>query len=185
MAVEAEGNEQQKNYEVLVCTGDLVYTGSFKYGFDQRLIDGLNEGIRSNAATKIVGFLPLTDATIIDRKGKETKQSLIYIAKNNIIFVGQVSSKAREKPLSTYPFREKLPIGVTIVAAQVYAAPYKVKGRIYVDTWGQVADTIESPSRFLPLTQVEIDPPLPGGGSKFDFIAINKERIISLSETPL
>jgi hypothetical protein len=98
-----------------------------------------------------------------------------------------MSTEVKGKKLSAYPYRSKQPVGVTIYTAQIYqaqvhASPYVLKGQIYVETWGQVADTIESKDRFIPLTSVEVDPVLPGGGSQFDFVAINKERMISICE---
>jgi hypothetical protein len=122
-----------------------------------------------------------------DTGGGKKKFSHIYIAKNNIIFIAQLATENKDRRLSAYPYRRKLPVGVTIYAsqifqAQVFASPYILKGQLYVETWGQVADTIETGERFLPLTDVEVDPAPPGESTQFDFVAINKERIISLCE---
>ena len=163
MVSQQDGSDLVNRYKILACTGELVFTGTFEYGFEQRLIDALNEGVKTGASTKIVDFLPLEDAVMTSERGGDQKVSQVYIAKSNIIFVAQSPSIAREKPLSTYPFRQKTPVGVTIYAAQiyvaqVYAAPYILKGDLYIDTWGQVADAIESSDNFIPLTQVEMSP---------------------------
>ncbi|MGA2367177.1 MAG: hypothetical protein ABSF74_01200 [Dehalococcoidia bacterium] len=189
MASQTEGTELVKKHKILACTGELIFTGTFVYGFEQRLIDAMNEGVKSGASTKIVKFVPLEEVTMTTRKGGDHHFSQIYLAKSNIIFIAQHPGISRDKPLSTYPFRPKTPVGVTIYAAQiyvaqVYAAPYILKGKLYIDTWGQVADAIEGSASFIPLTQVEIEPALPGGASKFDFMAINTQRIISISEDP-
>ena len=112
------GSDLVNKYKILACTGELVFTGTFVYGFEQRLIDAMNEGVKTGASTKIVEFLPLEDVTMTGPAGKDRKFSQIYIAKSNIIFVAQSPSISREKPLSTYPFRQKTPVGVTIYAAQ-------------------------------------------------------------------
>jgi hypothetical protein len=187
MDAETGVSELNKQYQILVCTSELIFEGTFKCNLSQRLIDALNEGVRESPVSKAVDFLPLEDVTISDVKGKKRKSPRIYIAKNNIIFVAQLSSEVKGKKLSAYPYRKKLPVGVTIYAAQmfmaqVYALPYVLKGQLYVETWGQVADTIETRDRFLPLTQVEVDPAPPGEGMQYDFVAINKERIISICE---
>ncbi len=189
MVSQMDSSDLVNKYKILACTGELVFTGTFVYGFEQRLIDAMNEGVKTSASTKIVDFLPLEDVIMTSKEGGDHKFNQIYIAKSNIIFVAQSPSVSRDKPLSTYPFRQKTPVDVTIYAAQIYvaqvfAAPYILKGRLYIDTWGQVVDAIESSDNFIPLTQVEITPDLPGGASKFDFIAINKQRIISISENP-
>jgi len=176
-------------FEVLVCTGEIVYTGIFRYGFEQRLIDALNEGVRLNPQIKAVDFLVLRDATMTGAGDMERKFPLVYIAKHNIIFVAQVTSQKRERPLTTYPYRPKSSIGVTIFAAQIYVAqtnarPYVLKGEIYVDSWGQIVDTLESSNTFIPLTNVEVDQAPPHVGNRFEFMAINKARIISICENP-
>jgi hypothetical protein len=184
-----EGALPDNRFEVMVCTGDLVFTGIFKYGFEQRLIDALNEGVRLNPQVKIVDFIILQDATMTGAGNVEKKYPQIYIAKHNIIFMAQVTSKKRTKPMTTYPFRPKTSIGVTIFAAQIYVAqanakPYELKGEIYVDSWGQIVDTLETGVQFIPLTDVEIKQAPPHVGNRFEFLAINKQRIISICENP-
>jgi hypothetical protein len=187
MDVDLGGSELNKQYEILVCAGEIILTGFFNCNISQRLIDALNEGVRESPLSKVVDFLPMQDVTMTDISGHKKKFNQIYVAKNNIIFIAQMSTEVKGKKLSAYPYRSKQPVGVTIYTAQIYqaqvhASPYVLKGQIYVETWGQVADTIESKDRFIPLTSVEVDPVLPGGGSQFDFVAINKERMISICE---
>ncbi len=187
MDVDSGGSELNKQYRILVCAGELIFAGVFKCNISQRLIDALNEGVRESPLSKVVDFLPLQDVTMTDVSGSKKKFNHIYVAKNNIIFIAQVSTEVKGKKLSAYPYRSKQPVGVTIYTAQIYqaqvhASPYILKGQIYVETWGQVADTLENRERFIPLTNVKIDPALPGGENQFDFIAINRERIISICE---
>jgi hypothetical protein len=187
MGAETGGSELNKQYQILVCTSELIFEGTFKCNISQRLIDALNEGVRESPTAKAIDFLPLEDVTIQDAKGTKKKAARIYVAKHNVIFVAQMSTEVKGKQLNAYPYRKKLPVGVTIYAAQmfvaqVYALPYVLKGQLYVETWGQVADTIETHDRFLPLTQVEVQPSPPGEGIQYDFVAINKERIVSICE---
>lgn len=183
MTAENEGSELYKQFEVLVCTGELLFRGTLRAEFSQRLIDALNEGVRTDASSKVVGFLPLMNVSMTGIKGSEKNFPRIYVAKNNIVFVARIPGGREEPPLRSYPFREKLPVNVMAYAARVSDTQYTLGGRIYVETWGQVIDTVESESRFIPLTQVEIYPALPGAGSKFDFVALNKEHIISICES--
>ncbi len=179
-----EGSELHKQFEVLVCTGALSLRGTLRCDFSQRLIDALNEGVYTDTLVKVVKFLPILDATMTGTGVGEKKFPTIYIAKSNIVFVAQISGGNTEKPLRTYPFREKLPVVVMAYAARVSDVLYTLDGRIYVETWGKVIDTVESEARFVPLTQVEIKPSLPGAGSRFDFVALNKDHIISICESP-
>jgi hypothetical protein len=185
MKAENEGPELFKQYEVLVCTGELSFEGTLKCDFSQRVIDALNEGMRTETLAKqVVGFLPLLNVTMTGTNGDEQKFPSIYIAKNNIVFVAQISGDQAEKPLRTYPYREKLPVAVMAYAARVSDTHYTLDGRIYIETWGKVIDTVESEARFLPLTEVEIFPTPAGAGSLFHFVALNKDHIISICESP-
>lgn len=173
--------------EVIVCTGEVVFTGIFQFNFEQRLIDALNEGVRVSPQVKMTDFVKLQDAfmTGIDHDRKHFP--VIYIAKHNVIFVAQVTSKKREKPLTTYPFRPKTSTDVTIFAAQIYMAqsnvkPIRLRGEIYVDSWGQLVDTLEGSPQFVPLTSVTIEQAPPHVGNRYAFMAINKQRIISICE---
>jgi hypothetical protein len=187
MARDSASDELVRQYEVLVCAGELVFSGTFKCNVSQRLIDALNEGVRESQLSTMIDFLFLENASMITAGGEKRRFPRIYIAKNNIAFVAEMSADAPGKKFNSYPYRRKLPVGVTIYSAQIHAAEviassYVLKGQLFIETWGQVADTIETRDRFLPLTQVEIDPPLPDGGAQFSFVAINRMRIISICE---
>jgi hypothetical protein len=177
-------SELYRQFDVLVCTGELVFSGSVRCDFSQRLIDALNEGVRTETRSRVRDFLLLSDVTIAGLKGGTATVPRLHISKNNIIFVAQGMSVTPGKPLTTYPFREKLPVTIMAYAAGAAATPYRINGCIYIDTWGQITDTLETQDRFLPLTQAEIDPAMPGNRSHFDFVALNKERIVSISEIP-
>ena len=184
MTAENKGTETYRQFEVLVCTGELLFSGTLRGESGQRLIDSLNEGVRTTTFTKVTGFLPLMNVIVTGHKGGEKKFPHMYIAKNNIVFVAQVSDPGQEAPLRNYPFREKLPVRVMAYAGRVSDTQYILEGRVYIETWGQVIDTVESQFSFLPLTQVEISPAPPGAGSRFDFVALNKEHIVSICESP-
>jgi hypothetical protein len=184
MDPESEGSELHRHFDILVCTGELVFSGSVRCDFSQRLIDALNEGIRAETRLKIRDFLTLSNVTVTDLNGGTTTSPLLHISKNNIIFVAQTESVTQGKPLTTHPFRQKLPVTITAYAAGAAARPYKMNGNIYVDTWGHITDTLETEERFVPLTHAEIDPAMPGNQSHFEFVALNKERIVSIGEMP-
>lgn len=184
MANEKNGGGLFKELDVLVCTGGLSFRGTLRCEFSQRLIDALNEGVKANGDLRAVGFLPLQDVTMFAAQGGEQRFKRLYVSLQNIVFVAQASGGSDEKPLSTYPFREKLPARVLAYVERASDAHFTVEGRIYVDTWGQVADTIETGARFIPFTEVEVYPAPAGGGTSYSFVALNKERIISVSESP-
>ena len=184
MDPESVSSDLYRQFDVLVCTGELVFSGSVRCDFSQRLIDALNEGVRGETRSKIRDFLPMSDVTVTDLQGGITTVPCLHISKNNIIFVAQAKSITPGKPLTSYPFKEKLPVTIMAYVAGATSTPYTVYGCIFIDTWGKITDTLEIEERFIPLTQVQIDPAMPGNKCHFDFVALNKERIISIGEMP-
>jgi hypothetical protein len=101
----------------------------------------------------------------------------LHIAKSNILFVGRGVHEIKETTLNSYPYRQKVSMPVKILAT-----PYTILGNIHIDTWGQLPDTIESGAMFFPITSAQVTPAPPGGHDHFDFMAINRTRIIYLHE---
>ncbi|MDD5312952.1 MAG: hypothetical protein PHO26_07965 [Dehalococcoidia bacterium] len=177
MKVEAGDSELYRQFEILVCTRENVFTGIIRCEYGQRLIDALNEGVPVGASSRGVDFLALEDVKLRDMAGTEAAHPRLYIAKHNIVFIAQHERDKAEKPLNAYPYRQKVPVKV-----KIYEAPFMITGQVYSDTWEQLADTIEAQVKFMPLTNVEVTPALPGGYSHFEFAAINKENVTYLSE---
>jgi hypothetical protein len=62
--------------------------------------------------------------------------------------------------------------------------PYVLQGNVHVDIWEELLDTIDRDQRFMPLTDVRIHPSLAGGASAFDFVAVNKDHVAYVTESP-
>jgi hypothetical protein len=59
-----------------------------------------------------------------------------------------------------------------------------LQGNVHVDVWEELLETLDRDQRFMPLTDVRIRPALPGGASAFDFVAVNKDQVAYLGESP-
>ena len=81
MDSESVSSELYRQFDVLVCTGELVFSGSVRCDFSQRLIDALNEGVRAETRSRIRDFLSLTDVTVTDLKGGTTSVARLHISK--------------------------------------------------------------------------------------------------------
>ena len=66
---------------------------------------------------------------------------------------------------------------------EIHMPPYVVQGNVHIDVWEELLDTIDRDQRFMPLTEVRIQPALTGGASAFDFVAVNKDHVAYLSES--
>ena len=170
-------SELFNQHEVTVCTGDCLFTGKMQCAVNQRLIDAVNEGVPYGASARSLRFLPLSDAQVTAVDGEKKSLQNVYIAKGNIIFVARGEHEVKEKTLTAYPYRKKVSLRV-----KIFALPYTINGSVHIDTWGQLPDTIESDDMFFPITEAGITPSLPGGQSRFDFMAVNRTRVSYLCE---
>lgn len=170
---------------VIVCAVSGTFAGDTYRLEEQRLLDVLNRGFVARALRMAGDFMPLTDVEAYAPNGTKTCLSLIHIHKACILFVGEKGSgppntaaggRENRKPQLLRP---KTPIG-----AELHVPPYVLEGNVYVETWGDLSETIETDVRFLPLTDVRVRPALASGESIFGFVAVNKEKILYITESP-
>lgn len=160
---------------VVVCTSDCNAIG-YTYRLDrQRLLDALNDGITANSAHIGKDFVPLTDVKMFLPKGEVEYMVSTHIRKANILFIAEISGGLPEKAGKKL---EKKPVPV-----RVRMSSYNLVGRMHARIYQQLVDTLEGDERFLPLTNVEVTPMLVNCGSRFDFIAINKDKVAYVGES--
>ncbi|MCJ7654141.1 MAG: hypothetical protein MUO97_02375, partial [Dehalococcoidia bacterium] len=106
----------------------------------------------------------------------------IYVSKASIFFVGEKSEhqpmmpETEDRP-KAYPVRAKKFIG-----AGIHMSVYKLMGQTYVEVWQKLLDAVDRADRFIPLTNVKIYPKLENTVLTFDFVAVNRDKIIYLGE---
>ena len=165
---------------VVVCTPSGVFVGDTYRLEEQRLLDALNRGFIARALRMAGAFMPLTDVESYSASGKKGRLPSIHVHKASILFVGErrsVPETAAGGNRKPQLIRTKTPIG-----AEIHLPPYILEGNIFVETWGQLPEAIETDTRFLPLTDARIRPALPGGESTFSFVAVNREKVLYVSE---
>jgi hypothetical protein len=170
--------------KVVVCTTTATFAGYTYRLHQQRLSDALNKGFTADSSHIGREFLPLIDVEIFLPDGRKEHMTSTYVRKVNILFVGEksggqpVMSDLKDK-LGMYPLRTTKPIG-----AEVYMPAYTLVGKMHGEMWHQLLDALNRDETFLPLTNVEISPEPATGESTFDFVAVNKDRVIYVGESP-
>lgn len=167
---------------VVVCALSGTFVGNTYCMDDQRLLDTLNVGFVAKALRMGKDFMPLTEVEAYAPGGKKTSLPCIYIRKSNILFVGEKRGEAKvtvEEKRRGHLLRRKMQ-----TITEVHMPPYLLQGNVHIDVWEEFLDTIDRDLRFMPLTDVKIRPALPGGASAFDFVAVNKDQVAYLSESP-
>ena len=167
---------------VVVCAVSGTFVGTTYHISDQRLLDALNGGFVAKALRMGKDFMPLTEVEAYTPNGKRTTLPCIYMRKSNIFFVGEKRAESKAEvdgKRRAHLLRRKLQ-----TRTEVHMPPYVLQGNVHVDTWEELLDTIDRDQRFMPLTEVKINPAPAGGTSAFDFVAVNKDHVVYLSESP-
>ena len=169
----------------MVCTSAGIFSGDTFRLEEQRLLDALNRGFVARALRMAGDFMPLVDVEFHPLSGRKIGLSAIHVHKAGILLVAEKKSGTRETAAGCPENRKaRLLRPKTPVAAELYVPPYVLEGNIYVESWGDLPGTIETDSRFMPLTDVTLRPAVTGGESAFGFVAVNRERILYISEVP-
>jgi hypothetical protein len=174
---------------VVVCTVSGTYSGLTYHLADQRLLDALNEGFASKALRMGRDFVPLTDVQAYFPTGTKvrlaSRYTSTYIRKANIFFVGERSRQQSEMAVES---REKRRVHRArtkkTIATEIHMPPYILKGKMYAEVWQELLQALDRDERFLPLTSVTVWPELANGESRFDFVAVNKDQVVYLGESP-
>jgi hypothetical protein len=167
---------------VVVCAAFGTFVGNTYHIEDQRLLDALNGGFVAKALRMGKDFMPLTEVEAYSPVGKRTTYPCIYIRKSNILFVAEKRDEPRgavDGKRRAHLQRRKMQ-----TRTEIHMPPHVVQGNVHIDVWEELLDTIDRDQRFMPLTDVRIHPALAGGASAFDFVAVNKDHVAYLSESP-
>jgi hypothetical protein len=126
--------------------------------------------------------MPLTEVEASFPSGKRESMASIYVSKASIFFVGENSEHQPRMPETedrpkAYPVRAKKFIG-----AAIHMSLYTLMGETYVEVWQKLLDAVDRADRFIPLTNVKIHPTLNNTALTFDFVAVNRDKIIYIGE---
>jgi hypothetical protein len=169
---------------VVVCAASGTFVGNTYRIEDQRLLDALNGGFVARALRMGKDFLPLTEVEAFAPNGKRTTLPCLYLRKSSIFFVGEKGGDKGDVKLAVEGKRRAhLRRNKTQTGTEVHIPPYVLQGNVHVDVWEELLETIDRDQRFMPLTDVRIQPSLAGGASAFTFVAVNKDQVAYLSES--
>jgi hypothetical protein len=177
-----DNDAKLKQVKVLVCTETCIFTGYTYCGSHQRLLDTLNQSVVANSMPLGKEFLPLTQVEVSTPKGEKKTTAETYIKKSSILFVGEMSegesaiSPNKDRPL-IYPMRPKTPLSV-----EIHLPLYILTGQMYGEAWQQILDVVDRADKFIALTNVEAYRTSDHATSPFDFVAVNRDKIIYIGE---
>jgi len=177
-----EGNARLKQVKVFVCTETCDLKGYTYCLNHQRLLDTLNQGAVANAMPLGKDFLPLIKVEVSFPNEDTKTMPEANVRKSNILFVGEKSESQPAIPESqdrqfAYRIKPKTPL-----SAEIHLPLYVLRGQIYGEAWQQILDVVDRADRFIALTDVEVIHTLDNTELTFDFVAVNRDRIIYVCE---
>ena len=180
--LEGQGNAKLRQVKVLICTETRIISGYTYCMNHQRLLDALNQGLTVNSLPIGKDFVPLTKVEVFLPNQESEFMESVCVRKAGILFVGQKNegqpkiSEIQERQ-KIYPVRTKKTIEV-----EIHMQLYTLTGHMYAEKWQRILDVVDRADRFLPVTNVEICPTPNDAVSKFDFVAVNRDKIIYVLE---
>ncbi len=163
-----------KGVRVQVYTAGYTCTGRLYCAPLRRLLDVLNDANEE--------FLSLCEAEVRSLDGKETAVPSVYVNKASTLFVKEIGegesrglgSRAGHKP---YPF-----VGKVGKEVRINMPFYTLSGQVHCAGSQRLKDVLNSTTRFLALTNVNIGRLSGTGEAGVSFLAVNKGQILSLED---
>jgi len=178
-----ESDAKLKQVKVFVCTETCTLNGYTYCGNHQRLLDTLNQSAVANSMPLGKDFLPLVQVEVSLPTGEKRCAVDASIKKSSILFIGEKSegqpanSQTKDRPI-IYPMRPKTPM-----AAEIHLPLYILRGQMHAEAWQQILDVVDKADRFIALTNVSVYRTLDKAMSTFDFVAVNRDKIIYVCES--
>ena len=168
---------------VEVFTSRQIYRGYTVHDISERLLDILNNGSVVNKQELSGDFLPLTEVDICDLEGKKIDATAnCLLNKNNILIVAECRTTGGElppsKPFLYTLFQRKKPIWVNVLVQDL-----SILGQVFISQNNSSITDLELDGIFLPVTKAALSYGTSSPHPEFDFLAVNKNQIISIAET--
>jgi hypothetical protein len=168
-----------RQVDVVVCTIAGTFVGCTYRSSRLRLLDALNKGFAARGTRIGLDYMPMTDVEMYFPEGGHQSMASVHIRKANVVFVAEKSGGQPEGDGSK--------VGKVIVAkkpvdARLCMVPYVLVGRLHSAAWAELVTSLHQEETFIPLTKVQISPPLATGESQFEFVAVNKDQVVYVGE---
>ncbi|MDD5703807.1 MAG: hypothetical protein PHU23_17370 [Dehalococcoidales bacterium] len=169
---------------VTAYTYENMYKGYIVHSVEERFLDVLNHGSVEDKRESAGEFLFLNDVEVytLDGKKKDATANCL-LNKNSTLVIAESRITAGElppsKPFSYLSFQRKKAAWVNIMMRNLC-----VTGQVYIGQDQESISLLDLDQMYIPVTRATMVfalwPDLP----KFDFLAVNKDRIVSILELP-
>jgi hypothetical protein len=168
-----------RQVDVVVCTTAGTFVGHTYRSSPLRLLDTLNKGFVARGMRIGLDYMPMTEVDIYFPEGGRQSMASAHIRKVNIVFVAE---RGGGQPEGGNGKGGKVIVAKKPVEAKLCMVPYVLVGRLHSAAWAELVTSLHQEETFIPLTKVQISPPLATGESQFDFVAVNKDQVVYVGE---
>jgi hypothetical protein len=169
-----------RQVDVVVCTTAGIFVGHTYRTSRLRLLDALNKGFAARGTRIGMDYMPMTEVEMYFPEGGQQAMASVHLRKANIVFVAE---KGGGQPDADTSRVGKVIVAKKPVEAKVCMAPYVLVGRLHSAAWAELITSLHQEETFIPLTKVQISPPLLTCESQFDFVAVNKDQVVYVGES--
>ncbi len=162
-----------RRVKVFIYTTTGLFSGYTYCQQQQRLLDALNKGFFTTKLQPSNDFLPLFDLEVYSSGTPDRRMDTVYVRKISILFVGELDSESSACQANCYPMRRKKTLQAVITLPQV-----NLTGNMHSEMWEELQDALNRSDQFIPVTDVDFNPPLLGGIVRSNFVAVNKDHIV-------
>jgi hypothetical protein len=167
-----------RQVDVVVCTIAGTFVGHTYRSSRLRLLDSLNKGFAARGTRIGLDYMPMTDAEMYFPEGGRQSMASVHIRKANVVFVAEKGGGQPEGDTKV----GKVIVAKKPVDARLCMVPYVLVGRLHSAAWAELVTSLHQEEMFIPLTSVQISPPLVTGESAFDFVAVNKDQVVYVGD---
>lgn len=168
-----------RQVEIVVCTTAGTFVGHTYRSSRLRLLDVLNKGFAARGVHIGMDQVPMTEVEMYLPKGETKEIASIHISKASVLFVAE---RRGGQPKGDAGKFGKAIVAKKILNASLCLPPYILAGRLHRAAWAEIATSLHQEETFIPLTKVQISPPLVTGESQFEFVAVNKSQVAYLAD---
>jgi len=168
-----------RQVDVIVCTTAGTFVGHTYRSSKLRLLDVLNKGFAARGVHIGMDQVPMTEVEMYLPEGVHKVIASIHISKAGVLFVAERRGGQPKGDASKFG---KAIVAKKILNASLCLPPYVLAGRLHRAAWAELVTSLHQEETFIPLTKVQISPPLVTGEIQFDFVAVNKGQVAYLAD---
>lgn len=167
--------------KVALCMPESIISGFVYLRDDERLLDILN-GVSKRQTESRSRSLEMVDVEVRKPDGREEKRPALYVHKPSICLAATWEKNVGKGVFAKTAWKEYPFVSKSAVPVRVQLPAFLLIGNMHVSRGQMACHLLEEPLAFLPMTNVEVQPPMNTLWSSVAFVAVNRQQVLSLEQ---